>query len=308
MMNEKVRDLIYLDSKRYISIQSLRVLYWAISIIPLIMITWGIVAINTIGINWRSLFPLISITVWSLLYWTLVLTVQRKKSKKTFELRFLVNGLSGLLISSLFWILYSSLSLLNNNPLISFDFLLWILLFYFLSSVLYIGLVVLGTHKGIYKKIKKKSQTPKALAISAFFAAILPTTGVMGMYTSRVLRAYASAAVQDFVGTIALVLVIFLPILGHINFVQYFYCKKYKIFCDENGNSTSPNLEHQRKRKGIKAKKEEFNQADVSGSKTRNKKIPLVIKVLIAILGVPIVFFVIVFIVFFIKGFIQGIT
>lgn len=81
-MRENVRDLIYLDSKRYISIQRLRVLFWAISIIPFIMITWGIVAINTIGLNWMSLFPLISIAVWSILYWTFVLTIQRKKTKK----------------------------------------------------------------------------------------------------------------------------------------------------------------------------------------------------------------------------------
>ena len=126
-MKENVRDLIYLDSKRYISIQSLRVLYWAISIIPIIMLIWGIVAIKTIGLNWLSLFPLISIAVWSLLYWTFVLTVQGKK-KKTFELRFLVNGVSGLLISSLFWILYVSLCLLEDVPTIGFGFLLWILL------------------------------------------------------------------------------------------------------------------------------------------------------------------------------------
>ena len=242
-MRENVRDLIYLDSKRYISIQRLRVLFWAISIIPFIMITWGIVAINTIGLNWMSLFPLISIAVWSILYWTFVLTIQRKKTKKTFELRFLVNGITGLFISSLFWILYASFSLFDNNPVIGFDFSLWILLFYLLCSILYIGLVVLGVHKAIFKKIKDKSQTPKALAISAFFSAILPIASVMGMYTSRMLRAHASDAVQNIVGTFALVLVIFLPILAHINFVQYFYCKKYKFSCDANGDTTSPGLE-----------------------------------------------------------------
>lgn len=246
-MKENVRDLIYLDSKRYISIQSLRVLYWAISIIPFIMIIWGIVAINTIGLNWMSLFPLISIAAWSLLYWAFVLTVQGRKTK-TFELRFLVNGVSGLLISSLFWILYASLSLLENAPVIGFDFLLWILLFYLIFSALYIGSVVLGVHKGVFKKMKERSQTPKALAISAFFTAILPSTGAMGMYVSRILRAHASVAIQDIVGHSALVLVIFLPMLAHINFVQYFYCKKHKISCDEHGNTTSPNLEYHKKR------------------------------------------------------------
>ena len=308
-MKENVRDLIYLDSKRYISIQSLRVLYWAISIIPIIMLIWGIVAIKTIGINWMSLFPLISIAVWSLLYWTFVLTIQGKK-KKTFELRFLVNGVSGSLISSLFWILYASLSLFEDDPTIGFGFLLWILLIYLLFSILYIGLVILGVHKGIFKKIKEKSQTPKFLAISAFFAAILPGAGVMGMYTSRILRAYASVAVQDIVGRSALILVIFLPILAHINFVQYFYCKKYNISCDEHGNTTSPNLEYHKKqkRKKIERKEEVLEQTNISKGKSVKKNLPLLIKILIGILVVPVILIFVVFLVFFIKGFIQGIS
>ncbi|MBQ7170830.1 MAG: hypothetical protein IJR89_00980 [Clostridia bacterium] len=150
-MKEKVRDLIYLDSKRYLSIQSLRVLYWAISILPFIMIIWGGATINTIGLNWISLFPLISVAVWSFLYWTFVFSVQGRKTK-TFELRFLVNGVSGLLLSSLFWILYASFTLLENAPVIEFDFLLWILAFYLIFSVFYIGSIILGVHKSIFKK------------------------------------------------------------------------------------------------------------------------------------------------------------
>ena len=96
-MKNNVRDLIYLDTRRYMSLDNLRVFYWAIIIIPIIMVTWGIAAINTIGVNWRSLFPLISIGIWSLLYWIFVTTIQSKKTKKTFELRFLVNGISGML-------------------------------------------------------------------------------------------------------------------------------------------------------------------------------------------------------------------
>lgn len=308
-MKENAKDLIYLDSKRYISIKSLRVLYWAISIIPFIMIVWGIVAINTIGLNWMSLFPLISIVVWSLLYWTFVLTVQGRKAK-TFELRFLVNGVSGLLISSLFWILHASLSLLESDPAIGFRFLLWILLFYLLFSILYIALIVLGVHKGIFKKIKEKSQTPKFLAISAFFTAILPGSGAMGMYTSKILRAHASVAVQDIVGNFALILIIFLPILAQINFVQYFYCKKYKIYCDESGDTTSPDLEYHKKAKRNKVERKGvlLEQPNAPNSKSKKKKIPFIVKILIGVFSIPIILIFIVFLVFFIKGFIQGIS
>ena len=304
-MKNNARDLIYLDTGRYMSLDNLRVFYWAIIIIPIIMVIWGIAAIHTVGVNLRSLFQLISIGLWSLFYWLFVLIIQSPKVKKTFELRFLVNGISGFLISSLFWIIYASLSLLDNNPIIGFDFSLWILLLYLLFSAFYIGLVVLGVHKSIFKKIKEKSQTPKALAISAFFSAILPSAGVMGMYTSKMLRAHASDAVQDILGTVALVLVIFAPILAHINFVQYYYCKKYEILCDEYGDTTSPYLERK-----IKEKKEKNESRDTNGSATviTKKKIPLIVKILIGIVTVPIAFFVVVFLVFFIKGFIKGIS
>lgn len=309
-MKEKVKDLVYLDTNRYISLGSLRIFYWAIIIIPLIMVVFGVAAINTIGVSWISLFPLISIGIWSLLYWIFVLIIQSNKTKKTFELRFLVNGISGLLISSLFLVLYASLSLIDNNPIIGFDLSLWILFFYLLFSAFYIGLVVLGVHKGIFKKIREKSQTPKALAISAFFSAILPSTGIIGMYTSKMLRAHASDAVQDIVGTTALVLVIFIPILAHINFVQYFYCKKYKISCDEYGNTTSPNLEYHKKQNGNKAELKAVvpDHSIISKGKSSRKKNPLLIKILIGIFVIPTIFLFIVFLVFFIKGFIQGIS
>lgn len=90
-----------------------------------------------------------------------------------------------------------------------FEFLLWVLLFYLIFSVLYICLIVLGVHKGIFKKIKEKSQTPKALAISAFFAAILPGAGAIGMHAHGILRAHASVAVQDIVESFAFISIIF---------------------------------------------------------------------------------------------------
>ena len=89
-MREKVCNLIYLNPGNYISLESLKILYWGIIIIPFFMVLIGIVAINMIGVSWRSLFPIVSIVIWSILYWTFVLTIQSKKTKKTFKLRFLV--------------------------------------------------------------------------------------------------------------------------------------------------------------------------------------------------------------------------
>mgnify|MGYP000587419715 CR=1 FL=1 len=85
-MREKVRDLIYLDTERYTSLDNLRVFYWGIIILPFFMVLIGIISIKMIGVCWMSLFPIVSIAVWSVLYWIFVLTIQSKKTKKTFEL------------------------------------------------------------------------------------------------------------------------------------------------------------------------------------------------------------------------------
>lgn len=298
---------MYLNTDNYISIDSLLTFYWEIIIIPLIMIVFGVASISTIGVNWKSLFPLISIGVWSLLYWMFVLILRSGKIKKTFELRFLVNGILGIFVSALFYLLITSVNLVADNQLFGFDFSLWILLFYLLFSGLYIGAIVFGVHKGIFRRIKEKSQTSIALAISAFFSALIPSAGAMGMFASRILRENASKSVQYVIGMGAFVLVMFLTALAHINFVQYHYCKKFKILCDENGNSTSPKLEYKVKDKN-RSKSKDLNRADTSVNFPSKKKTNLTIKILIGIISVPVAFIIVVFLVFFIKGFIRGIT
>ena len=306
-MRDNVRDFIYLNTKQYISLSLLQVFYLLNIIIIEIIMVLGVALIKKSGVNWKSLFPLTSIVAWNLFYATFVLTVRNKKIKKTFELRFLVNGISGLLISSLFWILYTTISLASNELFFDFDISVFLLCFYFLFSVLYIFFIVCGVHHGAYKKMQEKKQSPKVIALTAFVAALLPGAGVSGMLTSKLLRAYASENTQSIVASVGLVLMIFIPALAHINFVQYFYCKKYKIFCDEYGNAASPNLEPQIKVKQLKAKKETSQKTDNSNNSLSKKKIPLIIKILIGIVSVPLIFFIIVFIVSFIKVMIERI-
>lgn len=306
-MRKKARDLIYLNTQRYISLDSLIVFYWACILLPLVMVIFGIGAIKTYGVNWKSLFPLASIAIWSLLYWSFVLTVRSKRTKKTFELRFLVNGIAGLLISSLFWILYATLGLLEEIPGFDFHLALWILLFYVLFSVVYMMLIAFGVQNGSYQKIRQKSQAPRVIALDAFFASLIPISAVLGMLTSRWLRSHADDRVQDLLAAISLILLIFIPALAHINFVQYYYCKKYRILCDENGDATSPKLEPRIKVKQSKKEKENDSKESSENKKKSKKKIPLAIKILLGIIAAPIVFFIIVFLVFFVKAVIQEI-
>lgn len=306
-MRAKVRDFIYLNTKRYVSLDMLRVVYWRIIIFPFLMLIMGIASINMTGVNWKSLFPFVSLAIWSLLYWVLVLIIQSKRTRKTFELRFLVNGISGLLVSSLFWIFYTSFNLVADKPILEFDFFLWILLYYFVFSAIYIGLIVLGVHKGAFKKIREAGNLPVVIALDAFFASLIPLAGVSGMITSKLLREHASVSAQNVALTISFVFLFFAPALAHMNFVQYYYCKKYSILCDEYGDTTSPKLELQINTKKVKVKKikinkeifEKNNSLDNSPSK---KKIPLIIKMLVGIVSVPVVFFIVVFLVFFIKA------
>ena len=282
-MREKARDLIYLDTTRYTSLNQLQLFFWETILVPIIILIVGIIR--------KSAFPIVSIALWGLLYWIFIFAIQNKHTKKTFQLRFLVNGISGLFLSSLFWILFASFSSASNKSFLSFHFLLLILVCYLIFSLIYIAFIILGVHKGIFARIREKNRTKTALIISSFFGAFIPCSGALGIYSSRWLRSHASISTQDTVMAINAVLLVLIPALAHINFVQYFYCKKYSILCDEYGDTTSPKLERHYKKKRTKREK---NQQE------KKKKLPLVIKILIGIVCTPIAFFVIVFMIFFI--------
>ena len=110
-------------------------------------------------------------------------------------------------------------------------------------------------------------------------AAIFPLMGVAGMNTSKFLRAHATKSVQTTFMLIGFILLVFLPALAHINFVQYYYCKRYKITCDEEGNSTSPELERKPKKSKLVQQKKLCGGAE-------KKKFPLLLKILIVIAGI----------------------
>ena len=91
-MKEKARDLIYLDTERYISLSGLKKFFKATLIFPAIMIVLGIMAVNVNGFTFRAVFPMFSGIVWSLLYYIFISVIESEKTKKTFELRFLVKA------------------------------------------------------------------------------------------------------------------------------------------------------------------------------------------------------------------------
>lgn len=147
-MREKACDLVYLNTKTYISLNLLKFFYFGTIIIPIVMFVVGIAA--------KSIFPIVSIAIWTLLYWVFIFVIQSKRVKKTFELRFLVNGIAGLFISSLIWLFFTAFNISADTPLFGLDFCLLTLLLYWIFTAVYIAIALILVHKGVYGKIRKK--------------------------------------------------------------------------------------------------------------------------------------------------------
>ena len=105
------------------------------------------------------------------------------------------------------------------------------------------GLIILGVHKGVFEKVRKFGSLAKVLALDALLASLIPIAGILGRIDAKLLAENASVSTQNSVITAAFVVLIFITALGNLNFVQYYYCKKYDILHDENGDTTSPKLE-----------------------------------------------------------------
>lgn len=274
-MREKALKLIHLNSGNYISYSFLKRFYWYILIIPFFTLIIGFHLLNQNGIAFKSLFPIVSIILWSIAYWAMVWTIKCNFVKKTFALRFLVNGAVGMFITSLMWIFFSSWNLMADEPFLEFSFFLWMILAYLLISAIYVLSIVAGVHNGIYAKIHiKKSAVSIPLTISSM--------AFLGVLVSHFLQNESSLSIQHIIMTISSIILIFTPSLSHVNYVKYYYCKKYNILCDENGDYESRYLCPEKKEK-----KKSF------------------IKILLLVVVIVILVFIVVN---FTKGFIQGIT
>jgi hypothetical protein len=240
-MKEKARDLVYLNTKRYFSFADLKTFQRIGLVISFCLFALGFIEIKTNGVNWKSLFPIVSGAIWDVLYWKFVSEIKSRKT--TFEMRFLVNGIWGIFMMSLIWAFFTSFNLAGETPIVDYGFCLWVVLLYLIFSVIYMGLIILGVHKGAFKKVRKFSSSAKVLALDAVLASLIPIAGVLGRIDAKLLKENASVSTQNVAITVSFVVLIFIFALGNINFVQYYYCKKYDILHDENGNATSPKLE-----------------------------------------------------------------
>lgn len=275
-MKKKATDFVYLNTKSYLSTQQLLTSVALLAVFASILFELG-----SMTKNWTpaivaggSLFAYIAF-VWMII---------SGRIKNSFPLRFLVNGTS-LLFLSILWseLCFAFVSIAEPKML---SLLLPVGILYVIFSLLYVGFTVIGVHVGIYGHIRHFNNMPAVVAINAVLSSFIPVAGVLGMLHGRELRLTLASDEQINRMFMLGVALAFLCALGHVNFVQYYYCIKYSILCDENGDTTSPKL--------IPAKKAESTKdssADLEKEQPKTKPKSLlktIVRAILILLAIPV--------------------
>lgn len=247
-MREKVENLVYLNPENYVT----RGVFLNGNVFMLLLSAFLFVGACVTQLT----AAIVSLALWYIVLFFTVYLVFNKRTVKSFQLRFLVNGLSALIISSFFLLITYVL-----DDAFKTNLFWWILVCYILCVCSVLGLTVLGVHKDWFKKMREFNKTPIAIRLTNMGWGLIPVAAVLGKRNGRRLDEAVEAGKisEEFHSLIVVVtcsLVSFLTTFGFMNFVQYYYCKKYNITCDEHGDPTSPNLERQpkQKRSGVEKK------------------------------------------------------
>lgn len=281
-MENKIRNYIYQNDTNYTSYDSMKYLFVCIFLfLSLIIGTFA-----TVAKLWWGLCILIFLDIAFLLYLMVM-----PRIKKTYKFRFLSEGvidtlLSLLFLSSAFIILFSTDC---DSDGLTYGTLISYLLFTMLILVYNIYYSKSDAFQSPDNVIRKKSLI--------FLGMLIPFSGTIGMIIAKIIF-----KTFDFDNQIAtcicytiLVIVSFIFSLGYSNYIKYYYCIKYKVLCDSDGNENSPELEHNKSKKNKSNKKNSVVSDKVS-------KIPILIKIIIGVVLIPIL---LLFLVAFIKVIIQ---
>lgn len=241
---ERARDFVdFVYNSRYaFSLSAIDGFYKGSIMVTVLIALGAFVGVDRFGFTFEILFPVAAIAIWHLFYWLFKNKILLKitLNQSTFEYKFLARGIAGFFFSSLFLLLFMGPWAIMKEIAEGFVTGLLLLLLYLISSVLYVGIVMFCVHKGVYKKAAKKVKSPIYLAISAFSAALIPVSGLIGLLIGRVLESTVSLGAKNILSTLIWSFLILCGICFHAELIAYYYCKKYKISCDENGNFTLP--------------------------------------------------------------------
>lgn len=280
-MEEKLRDFVHFNDDSYSSYGDIKTLFFCVCCFMTLLVgTFAVVAkrylflLGLLSVDCAFLFHLISLKY----FW-----------KNTYSLRFVSNGIVDALLSCLFLICaYTVLSVANSGTTV---LKCGIFAVYTVGVSYPIWKVIRLAKSGKYSQVDQRFDKTKGLRFCGF---LIPVSGVLGIAIAEVIFGIFQVSQQlvAYVSSSICIIISMLFSIGNVNFIKYYYCKKYNILCDENGNTTSPKLEPQAREKRPRR---------VRPPKTAKKKIPLPLKILIGILAVPIAFFVVVFMVAVVK-------
>lgn len=228
--------------------------------------------------------------------------------KNTYPMRFLSDWIVDMLLSWLF--LNSAFVVLYATKCDTNFVVIGTLISYTTFLLLSIVWMIKRSKSDVYKKYAQMGKNKRPIEIAA--VSIISVSGTIGLVIGRIITRGLDIE-KNIIVYVAFVIFIVVSMcfsLGHVNLLKYYYCKKYKIYCDEYGNTTSPDLEYHKKAKRNKVERKGvlLEQPNASNSKSKKKKISFIVKILIGVFSIPIILIFIVFLVFFIKGFIQGIS
>lgn len=299
-MNENIKYFVYNNDANYASYASIKCLMSCVCMfMSLITGTYAIVMKL-----WHFVVILVIINVAFLLHLLFLKLIY----KNTYPMRFLSDWivdmlLSWLFLNSAFVVLYATKC--NTNFVV-----IGTLISYTTFLLLSIVWMIKRSKSDVYKKYAQMKKNKRPIEIAA--VSIIPVSGIIGLVIGRIITRGLDIG-KNTIAYVAFVIFIVVSMcfsLGHVNLLKYYYCKKHKIYCDEYGNTTSPDLEYHKKAKRNKVERKGvlLEQPNASNSKSKKKKIPLIVKILIGVFSIPIILIFVVFVVFFIKGFIQGIS
>lgn len=298
-MNENIKHFVYNNDANYASYASIKCLMSCVCMfMSLITGTYAIVMKL-----WHFVVILVIINVAFLLHLLFLKLIY----KNTYQMRFLSDWIVDMLLSWLF--LNSAFVVLYATKCDTNFVVIGTLISYTTFLLLSIVWMIKRSKSDVYKKYAQMEKNKRPIEIAA--VSIIPVSGTIGLVIGRIITRGLDIE-KNIIAYVVFVIFIVVSMcfsLGHVNLLKYYYCKKYKIYCDEYGNTTSPGLEYHKKAKRNKAERKKvlLEQPNVSNDKPSKKKIPLIVKILIGVFSIPIIFILIVFLVFFIKEFIQEI-
>lgn len=289
-MENRIRKFVYNNDYIYTSYGSIKCLIICVCwFMTLIIGTYAIIA---------KLWSFIAILLFINCAFLLHLFLLKFFFKQSYTLRFLSDGIVDTCLSALFLTLaYMVLCATNCDT----DFVKYgTLITYVVFVILYIVLMVGSSKSDKYHQQGQSREVKKSLL---FIGSLIPLSGIIGIVAARIIFGVFDFKnqVAVYVAFVAFTFISLFFSLGSVNFIKYYYCKKYNINCDSEGKNCSPGLEPPTKdknRKAVNSHKEQHNATEAIQSKKKR-----FIKIICIIASIPII----VFLLLLLLGFLQSV-